>query len=167
MGFFSGKSFVPIEGRKDLSNTKPIKEFLNPNTVAIPLRTMDSEAFEALVSVGDKVKIGTKIGQRIDHFSVPLFSSISGTVIAIEKRDHASLKKADHIVIENDFKEEVEPLFEGGNLDSLSPEDVKARIKDLGVIGLGGAGFPTYIKFGNTADVKTLLINGVECEPYI
>jgi len=103
VSFFKGKTFITMP--KGSSEERPLKEFLNPKTVAIPLRAKNVD-YEGCVSVGDLVKIGTKIGEKAaDSIS----SSISGKVIAIEKRDHTSLKKIDHVVIENDFKEEREP----------------------------------------------------------
>ena len=167
MGFFSGKGFVQIQSKKELTNTKQIKEFLNPETVAL---TMGPDPFEILVAVGDKVKIGTKIAHREAPFYVPIFASVSGTVTAIELRDHPSLKKTNHVVIENDFKEEEEPLFAGtdvSSLNTLSPEEIKERLKQLGVVGLGGAGFPAYVKFSKTDGIEQIIVNGVECEPYI
>lgn len=168
MGFFSGKSQIKVDGKKQLSNSKAVIEYLEPKSVAIPLKNMGSESFEIHVEIGDKVKIGTKIATRNDHFTVPVFSSVSGVVTAIEKKAHVSLKPTLHIVIENDFKEEKEQLFEGiADASLLEPSQITNYIKDLGVVGLGGSGFPTYIKYSKPEGIHTVLVNGIECEPYI
>lgn len=168
MGFFSGKNHIKVDGKKQLSNEKTVVEYLSPQTIAIPLKNMGSEAFEIHVAVGDEVKIGTKLATRNDHFCVPVFSSVSGKVVAIEKRAHVSLKLTMHIVIENDFKEVKELLFDPiDDLASLSSDEISRYIKNLGVVGLGGSGFPTYIKYSNPQGIETVLVNGIECEPYI
>lgn len=168
MGFFSGNNYIIANGKKELTNEKPVFEYTSPKIIAIPLKNMGSEAFDVHVNVNDYVKIGTKIATRNDHFTLPIFSSVSGKVVAIEKRNHVSLKKTVHIVIENDFKEEKNQVFKSiSDIHSISKEDITNYIKEYGVLGLGGAGFPTYVKYQDTKDISTVLINGVECEPYI
>ena len=168
MGFFSGQDYIVIDGQKKLTNNKPPLEFTSPKTVAIPLKNISYEDFTVHVEVGDYVKIGTKLATGNDHLKLPLFCSVSGTVTAIEKRDHVSLRKTNHIVIENDFKDEKETLFEASS-DILSLEGTKIKdyMKEAGVLGLGGSGVPTFTKFRNTKNVNTILINGVESEVYI
>ena len=173
MGFFSGPNQVTpkdvvAKNAKELTCSKPIMEYLKPKTVAIPLKHMKSESFDIHVEVGDEVKIGTKIATRNDNFIVPLFSSVSGKVVAFEKRDHVSLKKANHIVIENNFLDEKEPLFEPiTDFDALSKEDIVKYLKLDGHQGMSGEGFASYAKFEKSRHVRTVMLNGVECEPYI
>ena len=116
MSFFKGKTFISMP--KAPAGERPLKEFLNPKTVAIPLLAKNL-SYEAVVSVGDEVKIGTKIGEKAENFIV---ATISGKVVAIEKRDHSSLKKLDHVVIENNFKEEKEESEE--NLKIVDVKDI-------------------------------------------
>jgi len=163
MGFFSGDNHVVVPPRKKRTSTKPVFEYL-PKTIAIPLKSMGSEKFDIFVEVGDYVKIGTKLAVRADHFIVPVFSSVSGVVTAIENRDHVSLKKTPHIVIENDFTDTMEEI---PPWPVATRSEVCQTIRDLGIVGLGGAGFPAYIKYSNAQNVHTILLNGVECEPYI
>ncbi|MCL1935134.1 MAG: RnfABCDGE type electron transport complex subunit C [Defluviitaleaceae bacterium] len=168
MGFFSGKNKVKIKGFKDLTNTKDIFEYLEPKIVAIPLRDATSETFDVHVKIGDYVKIGTNIATRKDHFVVPIFSSVSGFVKDIKEMYHVSGKIVNHIVIENDFKDEKQELFNPKeNFENIPKNDIVEYIKKLGVMGLGGAGFPTYVKYNTDKKVDTILINGIECEPYI
>lgn len=168
MSFFSGKDRLTLNGKKKETNAKPIFEFTKPKMVAIPLKHMGSENIEVSVAVGDKVKIGTQIAIRNDHFKLPIFATVSGTVTAIEKRDHVDLKKVDHIVIENDFADEKELNFEPiTDLSKMTEDQMKEKLQGEGVLGLGGAAFPTYVKFAHTENIKNILINGVECEPYV
>lgn len=168
MGFFSGKSRIKVRGYKELTNAKPPMEFVKPKVIAVPLKHMGVEAFDVHVKIGDMVKIGTKIATRSDHFTVPLFSSVSGKVIGIEKRDHSTIKKTQHIIIENDFNDEKELLAEPiDDINHLTREFVNDAIKNFGIVGLGGAGFPTYVKYVFADNTNTVLLNGVECEPYI
>ncbi|MCL1990524.1 MAG: RnfABCDGE type electron transport complex subunit C [Defluviitaleaceae bacterium] len=168
MGFFSGKSSLMVDGKKGLTNQKAIETYTQPKVVAIPLKNRDSDNFEIHVEVGSKVKIGTVLAMRKDHLKVPCFSSVSGTVLAIEKKDHVSTRKTNHIVIENDFQDEKEryadPVEE---LSTLSVEEIKEKLQLSGVMGLGGTELPIYEKYRDVDEIETLLINGVECEPYL
>ena len=98
---------------------------------------------------------------------VPIYSPVSGTVKGIEKRMHASKRLQNHIVIENDHKDERVKAYEVTDPDHMSQEDIIKAIKELGIVGLGGSGFPTYVKYENVQNIETILINGVECEPFL
>lgn len=161
MGFFSGKNHIEIKGNKP----SKLLNFTNPKLIAIPLKHMDSEGFDIHVQVGDSVKIGTNVATGNERFKIPLFSSVSGKVTAIEKRDHVSLKKSNHIVIENDFNDEKELLFEPTeNINSLSGEEIREFLKKESSLGLGSAGF-AYAKYRNAKNIHTVLLNGMEQEP--
>ena len=167
MGFFSGQNYIEVDKQKKLTNSKPLLEYI-PQLVAIPLKNLAFEGFTIHVEVGDYVKIGTKLATGDDHIKLPLFSSVSGTVTAIEKRDHISLKKANHIIIENDFKDEKELLFQPSeDILSFTAEEIKEHMRSAGVLGLSGSGVPTFTKFRNTKNVTSILINGIEDEPFI
>ena len=137
---------------------------INPKIVSIPLSVGSVEG-EPLVNVGDEVKIGQMIALASTRFYVPFFASCSGKVIGIEKKMSARLKPCNHIVIENDFKDEKEYLEKTIDLNS-SREEIIEFMKNIALLGQGGAGFPAYIKY-NTDKCKFLLINAVECEPYL
>ena len=167
MSFFTGSMRQHIDGHKELTSNSTIKVVEAGNLVYIPLINMGSTNVEVLVKEGDLVKVGTKVAIRNDHFKVPMFSSVSGVVRANAKVMHTSLKPVEHIVIEND----------GQYLQQapLSPLDHKVATKqelvdfmmNAGIVGCGGAGFPTYIKYSGECNIHTLIINGVECEPYL
>ncbi len=132
-----------------------------PNTVCIPLKQNIGDACEPLCAVGDKVKIGTKIGDGEKPLCVPVHSSVSGTVTEIADVDGVKC-----VVIKSDGKDEAE---------TFTPKTVKTAqdlinaARECGLVGLGGAGFPAHIKLkGAVPDtVDTVIINGAECEPYI
>lgn len=162
MTFLIGPMQHHIDGRKEFTEGKDILK-IDCDEVAISL-TIGSHTATPLVQVGDHVKIGQLIGKRDDRFYVPVFSSVSGEVVAIEKRMSARLAPAEHIVIRNDhLDEKVE--FPCISFDA-SKEEVINYMKETGLLGQGGAGFPAYLKY-QTDKCETLIINAVECEPYI
>lgn len=162
MPFLIGPMQHFIEGHKDFTESK---EFLKVDCdeVAISM-TVGSHIATPIVKIGDHVKIGQLIGKKDDRFYVPIFSSVSGEVVAIEKRMSARLAPAEHIIIKNDYKNE-KVKFSDISLDS-SKEDIVSFMKEIGLLGQGGAGFPSYVKY-STDKCETLIINAVECEPYI
>lgn len=117
-----------------------------------------------MAKVGDEVHVGTLLGVRKD-FNIPVYSSVSGTIKAIVKKNSSLIgRPVDHFEIENDLKysfDKNEALKKNG-----SKEEALEALRLSGVVGLGGAGFPTYIKF-KANDIDTLIVNAVECEPYI
>jgi len=121
---------------------------------------------EPVVAVGDKVKVGQPLGKAQAFVSAPVHSSVSGEVIAVEERPLVTGKKALCVVIRNDGRDDSVRL-EAGDLKSLSPDAIRQRVKAAGIVGMGGAGFPTHIKLNPPKPVHTILINGAECEPYL
>lgn len=118
--------------------------------------------------VGDHVKVGTLIGTR-NMFGnlIPIYSPVSGVIKGEENILHGGLgRMAKHYVIENDFKYENVKVCEPFSLESDSDTIIDAMQK-LGLVGLGGAGFPTFIKYKGVKDIDTIIINGVECEPFL
>jgi electron transport complex, RnfABCDGE type, C subunit len=166
MTILSGRGRINLDGQKGLSKDKPINLLEEPQFVYMPLVLGASDKFDVHVKEGDKVFVGTKIATRTDMY-VPIYASVSGVVKGIEKRMHTSGRPQNHIVIENDFRKERVKALEIENPDQLQPEEIVESIKELGIIGLGGAGFPTFIKYSNPKEIDTVLINGVECEPFI
>lgn len=166
MNLISGIGKIRLKGKKELTKSKEIVSIPEPSVIYIPLIIGASTDFEVHVKEGDKVSKGTKLATRKDMY-VPIYSPVSGIVKGIEKRMHMSGKVQNHLIIENDFKnEEIEP-FAYENPDSLTPEELVGAIKEIGILGLGGSGFPTYVKYENAKNIDTVLINAVECEPYL
>ncbi len=119
-----------------------------------------------LVSVGDRVLVGQKIGDG-EGLCVPVHASVSGTVTAIEARPHVSGRQVLAVVIENDGKNEEVPVVPA-DLDSLGNDEILHRIREAGIVGMGGAAFPGNVKaLSAMGNVDTLIANACECEPYI
>ena len=155
---------------KNLTNNKPIEKATLPKKVIIPMGMHLGAPCEPIVKVGDIVKKGQKIGDAKAFVSVPVHASISGKVTAVEPRPWPGGGPMMAVVIESDGKDE---LFEGVTpskpLGQLSPEEIKSLIREAGITGLGGAGFPTQVKLSPPPEkgVDTIIVNAAECEPYI
>lgn len=123
-----------------------------------------------IVNVGDYVLIGDKIGEASAFVSAPVHASVSGTVVAIENRLSSSGNESLSIVIENDAEyKESESINGHFDYTKMSNEEILDKIKDYGIVGLGGAGFPTHIKLNPPKDknIEYIIINAAECEPYL
>lgn len=134
-----------------------------PGTVYIPLAQHIGKPAIATVEPGARVKAGTKIGAADGFVSADIFSSVSGTVKGIVRRKTPT-GSCNHVVIENDGLYETETL---PPLADRSREGILARIKDAGLVGMGGAGFPSHVKYAPKSLVDVFIINAAECEPYI
>lgn len=167
MSFFTGPMRKHVNGHKDLTDHKDILNVQAGSKVLIPLINMGSTTVDVLVKEGDHVKVGTKVAIRNDHFKVPMFSSVSGTVKGIEKCMHSSLRPVDHLAIENDGLYEEEAPLTPIDPTTATVDELVDFMLNAGIVGCGGAGFPTYVKYKGVKGIKTLLINGVECEPFI
>ena len=157
----------PVEG-KEPTEAMPLVSFPAPETVVIPLSQHLGAPATACVAVGDTVKVGQKIGEQAGFISAPVHSSVSGTVIAIEDRPHASRGTCLSVVIKNDglntIHESVKP---NKPLEELSVEEIISIVKEAGIVGMGGAGFPTYVKLQPGKPIEAVLINACECEPML
>ncbi len=163
------KGIHPYEG-KALSKDSPIQIVNASATMVYPLSQHIGIPAKAVVAKGDRVLKGQLIAEADGLISSPVYSSVSGTVKAIEKRIVASGIKVDCIVIENDNKDEAAEGFgESRNVEDLTAKDIADIITKAGIVGLGGAGFPTGVKLmpKNAQEIDTLIINGSECEPYL
>ena len=140
---FSG-GVHPADG-KEFAKNSPITEYLPKGDVVLPLGQHIGAPAQPIVSKGDQVLVGQKVAEAGGFVSANIFSSVSGTVKAIEPRMTPAGAKVNSIVIENDgeFKE---AAFEAKPYDQMSKDDVLAAIKEAGIVGLGGAGFPTHVK---------------------
>lgn len=153
-----------------LTKDKPIEKARLPEKVIIPLQQHIGAPCEPVVSVGDNIKVGQKIGEPKGFVSVPVHSSVSGKVVAIETHPHPIGNDVLSVVIESDGKDDVfEDVKPYGDLDSLTADDIKNLIRESGIVGMGGATFPTQVKLSPPPDKKidTVIINGAECEPYL
>ncbi len=165
MSLIFSKMSKHLAGHKDLTSNNDVIKVNDIDTVFIPLANGNSSNFDVFVKAGDHVKVGTKLGQRNDGLVVPVFSSVSGVVKAIETHKH-SLGEIDHVVIENDKKFENEQ-FDAFDWKTASREELVEFTKDKGIIGCGGAGFATYVKYQRPDGINKVIINAVECEPFI
>lgn len=160
---------VHMHDFKELTNDKPVVPGSRPTTVTIPLQQHIGVPCEALVGVGDVVKVGEKIGESKAFMSVPVHASVSGQVTAITEIATTAGTKCMAITIESDGNEEIGYVKPGKAPEDLSPEEIVALVKEAGIVGMGGAAFPTHIKLSPPADqpIDTVLVNGAECEPYL
>ncbi len=157
------KGGVHPDPNKQLTQDLPITQMPAPKTVYVPLVQHIGKPAVCVVEEGAKVKMGELIAQADGAVSANVFSPVSGTVKGVETRPTPG-GKTKHIVIEND------ELYDEVRLEPLAdptPEQIKARIAAAGIVGMGGAGFPTAIKVSPKTSVDTLIINAAECEPYI
>ena len=164
------KGGINPPGYKELTNGKPIVKANHPKVVYIPLQQHIGTPCKPIVKVGEEVKVGQKIGESIAFVSAPVHSSVSGIVKGIEPIYTPSGAKANTIIIESDGLDEPhESMKPKGNLDDLSPTEIIEIIKESGITGLGGAGFPTHVKLSPPPEKKihTFILNGAECEPFL
>ena len=157
----------PYEG-KELSKDHPIEKYLPKGDLVYPLSQHIGAPSVPCVKKGDTVLAGQKIADAGGFVSVPLHASVSGTVKGIEKHLNATGSMVDCIVIENDQQyQEVE--YQESRLEDLTKEEILNRIKEGGVVGMGGAGFPTHVKLApkDPSRIEYIHVNGAECEPYI
>lgn len=153
------------EDNKHISCDKPIIEFLNPEFIYIPLVEGGSPC-DILVNEGQRVLKGEPVANRTGRFGLPIHSSVSGTVESCNKKMwHSSGKLVDCIQIKNDFKEELYPDYKP--LEEITPENIGFIAKSKGIVGLGGSGFPTFVKYQVKNPMDYVIINGAECEPFI
>jgi electron transport complex protein RnfC len=163
------KRGIHPEYKKELSSGKNIKFAKVPQRVVIPLSQHIGAPAKAEVNIGDVVKRGQIIGSPASFVSAPVHASISGKVVAISDFPHPSGKISLSVVIESDGKDEGIPLKDNADYLNLSVEQIKAMIKDAGIVGLGGAAFPTNVKLSPPKEkpIDTVILNGAECEPYL
>lgn len=164
--FFGG---VHPAGHKDLTEHKatvPLPEA--PAQVVIPMLMHLGAPCKPLVAAGDEVKLGQLIGEPTG-LGAPIHASVSGKVAAVEPRPYGGGGTMMAVVIDNDFQDTPDPsIRRRDNVEALTGPEIIEIVKDAGIIGMGGAGFPTHVKLSSAAGkVDTLILNGAECEPYI
>ena len=155
------------DGHKEMSRGGAVVPVPAPETVVIPLCQHIGSPCKPLVSVGDAVLMGQKIGDGEGRCS-PVHSSVSGTVTAIEERAVPSGGRVLSVIIKNDFKDTTAETKGVEDYMSLDARTLADMVREAGIVGMGGAAFPTNSKIGSTAGkTKDVLINACECEPYI
>ena len=167
-GTFSG-GIHPWDG-KELSKDKPIIR-LNPKSeMVFPMAQHVGEPAKPVVAVGDEVLMGQCIGETSGLVSANIISSVSGKVKAIEPRTTVSGAKVLSVVIENDGEyKAVSGFGEKRDYKTLKPQEIRDIVKAAGIVGMGGAGFPTHVKLApkNPSAIDYILVNAAECEPYL
>jgi len=169
MGFNIFRGGIHPPDKKNLSADRPIKAARPPDKVVIPLSQHLGAPCKPAVAVQQEVKKGELIGEAAGFVSAPVHASLSGTVTAIGEFPNAMGRMVTSVVIENDRKEEWTLLKDNPDYLRLSPEDMKEKIKNAGIVGMGGAAFPTVVKLSPPKEkpIDTVIINGAECEPYL
>ena len=157
----------PVEG-KEPTEAKALVRFPEPETVIIPMSMHLGAPATPIVSVGDKVKLGQKIGEAAGFISAPVHSSVSGEVIAICDCPHATRGTCQSVVIKSDgLNTPDESIAPNKPLDELTGDEIVEIVKNAGIVGMGGAGFPTYVKLKPGKPIEAVLLNGCECEPML
>ncbi len=169
MALYTFKGGVhPFDG-KEFSKDMPIRELKPGKELVFLLSQHIGAPAKAIVKKGDKVLKGQQIAEAGGFVSAPVHSSVSGTVKSLEKRRNAVGDMVDAVIIENDGQYEAVPEESAKNVSELSREEILERIKKAGVVGMGGAGFPTHVKLSPKEPdrIEYVLVNGAECEPYL
>ncbi len=169
MGLRTFKNGVhPFEG-KELSKEKPVQELLPKGELVFPVSQHIGAPAKPVVKVGDTVLRGQMIAEAGGFVSAPIHSSVSGTVKKIEPRRVAVGDKVNSIIIESDGEMKEVEYKESPNISLLSKEEIIEKVKNAGVVGMGGAGFPTHVKLSPKEPEKIdyVIANCAECEPYL
>lgn len=166
-GTFTG-GIHPYDG-KDLSKDKPIKDVLPKGDLVYPLSQHIGAPAVPVVQKGDHVLTGQKIAEAGGFVSAPIYATVSGTIKAIEKRRITVGDAVNAIIIENDGLYEEVDYGECKPLEELTKEEIIKKVQDAGVVGMGGAGFPTHVKLSpkEPDKIEYIIGNCAECEPYL
>ena len=155
---------IKIPDMKYLTEDHAIEKMPPPKTVYISMSQGAGAPAKPIVKVGDRVRKGQKIAEAQGLISSNVYSSVAGTVAGIQDIVNAMNTTVTFVIIENDFSEEEEFL---PPIENLTRETIIERIREAGIVGLGGAGFPTAVKLSPPKPVEMLILNGAECEPYL
>jgi electron transport complex protein RnfC len=155
---------------KELTKDKPLKNAKRPEEVIIPIKQHIGAPLKALVKKGDQVDLGQKIADGDSFVCAPIHASVSGTVKEIKKVTDPGGNTVDAIVIKAAEKDTLNSGLEKyDNLDNLDAAEIRNIIREAGIVGMGGAMFPTHVKLSIPDDknVDYIILNGAECEPYL
>jgi electron transport complex protein RnfC len=169
MGLATFKGGIHPPDKKELSRDKPITPTKPPKRVVVPLSQHLGAPCKLVVSIGQEVKKGEVVGTPEGFVSAPVHSSVSGKVVAVGDFPVPAGRMVKSVVIENDGKEEWTTLKDNPDYAKLSGEELKVKVKDAGIVGMGGAAFPTHVKLSPPKEkpIDVVIINGAECEPYL
>ena len=159
----------PYEG-KELSSDKPIQVIQPKGELVFPLSQHIGAPAKPLVAKGDTVLAGQKIAEAGGFISANVICSVSGTVKGIEPRLMANGSMVQSIIVENDGEyRTVEGFGQKRDYTAFSKQEIRDIVKEAGIVGLGGAGFPTNVKLApkNEEEIDYVIVNGAECEPYL
>lgn len=166
------KGGVHPDYHKEITATMAVAAMKVPEKVVIPLQQHIGAPCEPLqsIEIGTQVRLGQKIAESSGFVSAPIHASVSGTVTAIGPYNHPLGRPVQAITIESDGEDKWDDgVKPAGDLDNLSPEEIRAIVREAGIVGLGGATFPAHVKLSPPPDKKIdiVIINGAECEPYL
>ena len=162
---------IHIKDTKNLTSSLPAIRYTNPKYIFLAMANARCPKAELFIKEGDHVNMCQVIGMRHGpFFEQPIHSTCSGTYLGLEKHYHRNGKLTDFIKIENDFNDTLDPSVRvrtPEEINALNKEDLIQILKDCASVGLGGSSFPTYIKLQGDKPINLILVNGIECEPYI
>ena len=170
MGIYSFRGGVHPKGYKELTADKPLVEYLPKGELVFPLSQHLGKPAIPVVKRNDLVKVGQLIAKADGFISANIHSSVSGKVKIIEHRPNNAGIMGESIVIINDGEyTPFEGVGEKTDYETLTPREIIDKVKEAGIVGLGGAGFPTYVKLmpQKPEDIRWIVANGAECEPGI
>lgn len=167
-GFTFPKGGIHPDEHKDLTEHLAIEEMAPPDQVVIPLSMHFGAPAQPLVKKKQEVQEGEPIAVVEKALGATIHSSVTGIVKAIEPRPHPTMVRCDAVIIDRD-PQAPPRIYEPQDWRKIPREQLLAKVKEAGVVGLGGAGFPTHVKLSPppSAKVDTLILNGAECEPYL
>ncbi|MBU0502887.1 MAG: electron transport complex subunit RsxC [Candidatus Omnitrophota bacterium] len=159
---------VRLKEFKDNTKNVLIQPAPSSSKVYIPLSQHIGKPCAALVKIGEEVTLGQKIANVQAQVYAPIHSSISGKVVDIQNWPHPAIGRCKTIVIENNFKDSPSTIHQPlSSQDQLTSQQIRDIIFEAGIVGMGGAGFPTHIKLNPPKQIDTLIINAAECEPFL
>lgn len=170
MSLLTFKGGIHPSDHKCATNQKPIRILSPGERLYFPLQQHIGAPITPLVKVGDSVKLGQKLADSDSFMSVPLHASVSGTVKDIGLYLYPTGLKMPTIVVDNDGQDTLDDtIVPPPTPEKLPPEQIRKRIREAGIVGMGGAGFPTHVKLSPPAEKKIeyIIVNGAECEPYL
>ena len=163
------KGIHPCDG-KDLSMDRPVEKLAAKGDTVYPMAQHIGAPAVPVVKKGDRVLAGQKIGEAAGYVSANVFCSVSGTVKAVEPRLMVSGEQVLSVVVENDgLFETVEGFGNKRDWHGMSPQEIRGIVREAGIVGMGGAGFPAHVKITPKDDgaIRYVIVNGAECEPYL
>ncbi len=167
-GYKTFRGGIHPDDKKHGSNYIKIENLKPSKIMVFPVQQHVGKPAKIIVKVGDYVKMGQLIAEADGYVSANIHSSVSGKVIEIKPHIHPNGNMVESVIVENDFKDEaVRNFADFRELDDLSVQEIVEIVKDAGIVGMGGAAFPTHVKLVPPSPIDTVIINGAECEPYI